>query len=405
MYISIFVSTVWCLLCLTGIAAFGLTTRGYYTFYDLYVADSLMASSIIAHFASAISLLMGSYAFQRFYGLQYLSPISVLKNEISLLDRGAVANLTYMMTFICTLSTILTYGFDDIFYRTYYLADSSTLAILSQLSAVVGVLLASFLVTVKQTKSKIAAYFCFLVIFLIVFAKGSRFAVLAILLFQFIPLILNGKDFGFMGFVKIILTILFAYYVMHATLYFRAESEYGLLPYFGSLVDVFLSLSENDFQSFWDILLNISFSLPVTEITIQYGLHDIGELAISLSPLPGEVAGWYEIADARRVSEYIPFSALGELYGYSPLACIIYMFVAGAIFEYAAHEFAYGAGRGKLVLMLLLFSIGVLFCLNAVQYNLRSTTRLLYYLLVIVFSWKIVTNVHLAITKKLVSRR
>ena len=381
MFTSKLLASIWVLFATIGYVVYSIFDRGDGTFYDLHAEDINFTSSILAHILAAFSLYLGAFLFARVFRRSTRTPLQLLRHDNTNISDEFLQITTVLTTLVCTVSNLFAYGWDGLIYRTYYIPDANIFIIIAQLFGVLTTLLAAILACRSSRKSKSVALVCFLVALTLIFAKGSRYAVIAFIIFQLLPSIV-GAERSHSGLVmlKILITVFLSFFLLHASLFFRSDSQYGLAPYITKLPEAYYAISDMDYKSLWDSFLNITFSVPVTEVTIQNGVHDIASLLISLSPLSGDSVGWYEIAQSRRISEEIPFSALGELYGYSPLILVFYFLFVGAVFSIVEYELENSHPKIRGFLVLFSFGFCLLFGLFVLQYNLRSSTRMIYYL-------------------------
>lgn len=386
MHISLACGFLWISFCLVGYIVYGVFDRGDGTFYDISPSDVTYTASTLAHFISAIFLVFGAYLTNRSFAFyKKLNPIQVLRENIDSSDDSLLRVMTVFAAAASVLSSLSAYGLDDLLYRSYYLPEVGVATTIAQLTGILSTLLASILACRSNRSAKLLAAVCYICGFLMVFSKGSRYAVISILIYQFLPLFMQrGRSLIYVV-INVIVTVSLAYILMHSSLYFRTDFQYGLLPYVNNLGDAISSMSDDNFQSVWDNFLNVTFSLPVTQVTIEAGGHNFSSMLIALNPMPGELAGWYQIADEKRVSDFIPFSAIGELYGFSPFLLMLYMLCVGVVFSIVENELNCSHDRLKLFLTLFVFAFVLLFSLLVLQYNLRNSTRMIYYLSAVLF--------------------
>jgi hypothetical protein len=136
---------------------------------------------------------------------------------------------------------------------------------------------------------------------------------------------------------------------------------------------------------------NVLFSVPLTggvaSTGQNYGFH---ALTVSINPLPGGLIGWPALAIKLRVNAYTPYNALGELQIQGVATLMLYFLIVGVIISRlqqiatrlpAIRRLTFQVASGGLIL---LYSISLL------QYNLRSATREIWYLLFVMIllrSW------------------
>lgn len=378
------VSMFWIFTAVIGFFVYGYSGRSDYTFYNIYPSDLYCLSSVAAHFLSAFGLYFGYTFCVRLNSFSVKSLGSVLYEFSVISGNKYVVYINFSVAIVSIFSHIFTYGFGDLLSRDYYMPEAGGVApVIAQLSAIVGLILASLTIGSNDFKIKLVGLFLSVLFVLLMFSKGSRFSVAGFVLALIIPIMSSSKgEFKYYKLIMLIILIVSVVPLLHVVLYFRSDSVYGLFIYLQKFGDALNSLPDGDFQSVWDIVFNLTFSVPVTEIT-TYGDNSINNILIALNPAPGGLAGWYEIADLRRVSVDVPYSAMGELYGYSPLVCFLYMLIAGYFITYIQFYSENFSTLARFVGLISAVSLGLLFAILAPQYPLRNITRLVYYMLLI----------------------
>jgi hypothetical protein len=154
----------------------------------------------------------------------------------------------------------------------------------------------------------------------------------------------------------------------------RSLGSHGIKPYLQALPQV---ISEHHQWAATAQNLLISFALiGETAFSRPFPARD---LFVSLSPLPGQVAGWYEVAPYHRLNLYTPTAGLGELGNAGWVATIIVSFLIGFALAWIEIRSKTLLATGKQLIGLALITFSALFFLFFVQYNLRSAIRFLYY--------------------------
>jgi len=104
-------------------------------------------------------------------------------------------------------------------------------------------------------------------------------------------------------------------------------------------------------------------------------------LLTSISPLPGFLTDWPRVQEYLRLNAFVPYTALGELLNYGVNVGLAYFFVVGIYVSYIDLNIREALVRGRLFYVVVMLGLLLLFILVLWQYNLRSATRLLYYVL------------------------
>ena len=158
-------------------------------------------------------------------------------------------------------------------------------------------------------------------------------------------------------------------------LYMRGLSAHGLLPYAAALPKFDLGAVD------WVATLNnVLVSFPITGFSAFATSHlPLSYLAIGVNPLPGDVAGWYQIARNVELNAWTPFSMVGESanYGMLPFVCI--WAAVGLLLGVLEIQVAKFAREGAALFSIAIVGLSGLFALQALQYGLRASTRMLEY--------------------------
>jgi hypothetical protein len=171
-----------------------------------------------------------------------------------------------------------------------------------------------------------------------------------------------------------------SFVLLQLPLALRAEvPSAGLAPYVSALVqDPGLLLG----SSVGGTVGNVLYSVPLTGfVATDVPSLPAGALATSLSPLPGGMTAWPALAPLLRVSPYTPFSSLGELALQGALVLVLYFSVVGYLTTRLQSLGATLHGFRAIAMQLALGGLIAAFSLSALQYNLRSTTRYVWYAL------------------------
>jgi hypothetical protein len=129
---------------------------------------------------------------------------------------------------------------------------------------------------------------------------------------------------------------------------------------------------------------NVLFSVPLTGyLAADLSSLPASALSTSLSPLPSGFTDWENIAPLLRLNIYTPYSALGELAVHGALVLSLYFAVVGYLASRLQILSARLPGFRPLVLQLVLGTLFLFFSFTALEYNLRSSTRLIWYAVLI----------------------
>lgn len=168
--------------------------------------------------------------------------------------------------------------------------------------------------------------------------------------------------------------------LLQLPLVLRSQESHGLIPYAKVLVGQGSGASRSPASA----LGNVTITFPITQ---QIAFHapplPIKDFWQSVNPLPGSLIGWYDTEPNHRLNATTPYSATGELANYGSGLFISYFLVAGGVLGYADRRIRALMADGRHLWALALLATGLLFTVVSLQYNTRTGTRLLYYLLAV----------------------
>ncbi|MFJ4288146.1 hypothetical protein ACIPY0_21100 [Paenarthrobacter nicotinovorans] len=331
---------------------------------------------------AAISLLVGSYvtasALPRISVPTLARTISISKNLRGWMLAGSAAPLLYL----------LIAGGTELWYRPYYIAvavqDGGLAGIAAQLAIAAPIALGYLLFASGRGSSFMSAILLlgYIVLF---FGGGSRkLAMLPILIMVGVFVAKRSKGAA----VALLVAAIFSLYLIRLPLYLRALPEHGVVPYLNHLPG-FL-----DYGVGWDsIALNVLVSFGIIGATaFQQPAIDPSVFWISVNPAPGATAGWYDQAESLRINVYTPYAGVGELGNYGMGYVIAYFLVAGCLLALLDRTVMRLMVRGHGVMSLALVAMAGLFLLYSVQYNLRSSSRMLIYGVILAVAISIVSG-------------
>ncbi|UKA62100.1 hypothetical protein [Arthrobacter sp. FW306-04-A] len=285
--------------------------------------------------------------------------------------------VTVLLSAVPLLVIVADIGIPDILLRDSYLFASQgsfTGSIGTSLAAGMIVVLGYFFGSTSGPKRALV-----LVLFLgyatVLFSMGSRRLALIPILFAVGSFVArNSRITRFGVVVGAGLTAL----LLPLSLTFRASLTHGVIPYFESAAT--FRFADADW---WASINNVLVSFPIIGAT-AYGNLTIyaSDLWISLNPISGDSAGWYEIAPRLRLNAYTPTAGIGELANVGWVPVVLFAIALGALLswvEIAVRRHLLGGSR---IFAALLIGLTGFFALQMVQYNLRSAVRMLVYLVV-----------------------
>lgn len=382
------IAIFWLLLLIIGWPLYAWTRVDANTFYDLggwsrdYIHGGLaiLLASIFLYFGGVIARkTSGSGTFSLKRDIKPLQ--AVLAETAAGLPLWSIL-LLYILGFYFAIQQYTFYG---IFIRDYYLAEVGVEGVFLQMVIVLGVATSLLLIYDKRYA---AGLIFSLLFFLLAVTKGTRLAAVPVLMVPsvyYISLLKTTRDSVVSKSIYLLSTLVvlvLSALLLQVLIGMRDFNSYGIIPFFGYIFSVMIGDIFIGEWSVYEVLLNLSFGLTVTDITISDFTHSWYDIIVALNPLPGASAGWDDLLEVRRINIYVPFSSFGELYGFSPVLLCCYMLVAGYFIGY--NEIRISQKKRFIIFRFAIFLLlCMLFALLSPQYNLRSVTRLLWYMLVL----------------------
>ena len=219
---------------------------------------------------------------------------------------------------------------------------------------------------------------------LFLFAKGSRAIALVPLITYVVYLLVREirprtrrREVALAG-----ASILFSLLCLNVVLGVR-QGPAGLIPFGSRLVaDPEVLLPDQPLAAVGNIL----FSVPLTgEIADNAAVVPRSYFATAVSPLPGSLTDWTVIQPQLSLNPVTPFNTLGELALYGWPFLIVYFLIAGFVFTRLEITARQATAWHTEVTSVVLAGLIALFAVSILQYNLRSTTRVLWYAAAVVF--------------------
>jgi hypothetical protein len=112
----------------------------------------------------------------------------------------------------------------------------------------------------------------------------------------------------------------------------------------------------------------------------------------SVSPLPGGLAGWHDVRGTLLLDENAPFNSLGELGAHGWLAVFGVALISGFILAKAAMTASRQTGPLGFGLTVAVYGFALIFSVLILQYNLRTSTRLIYYAIALATAVKVAST-------------
>lgn len=374
------------------IIAVVLSTLYYYFYEDKislfsldFINNELFVETLKYHILSLIAFSLGVIIYYDLVNKkvkllfnQSFSRVLYFRYKLPDKTKWVIVGLLFL---IMTLYA-LTYG-GKIFYREEYLISNyrALQTLIKLLSFITAVMLG-----VIYTENKKLSVLAFLALLIFTVGTGSRISFLYLIVYVILVFQAKGNTFKnkLTLFINLIVSFLFLSYIM--TL--RGNDSHGIYPY---LLSVFEDKSKLFDSVVFNIYYSFIFGIFVSAKTMITNIPDWNNVIISLNPITGDLAGWYDISNKMRIYPIVPFSSNGEIFTMGKLFTFVFYLFLGIIttyFDYKTRSFFSIGKRVKGFIIVILF---ILYIVYSFEYNLRSSFRYIYYIffMILIFSLRI----------------
>jgi hypothetical protein len=294
-----------------------------------------------------------------------------------LFDLGDVARYAgwFLLFGTVELAALVGYlGFGNLLQRADRLVGrSSSIEAVISMAAVAAVVVVAIALFTRRGPARAYAFLLILGFVAYFVAMGTRrLALLPLLLLLAYVVAKRGR----IGVTAVFVATAAALIALALPLHFRGQPTHGLLPYVASLSsfaltpDV-LAASLNNFLAGFKITALTAFTQPQLPIEIFW---------ISVNPISGDNAGWYQVAPTLRLNRYTPYSAIGELINYGGFVFVAAFAALGVILGIIqrVNDRLLSDTLGRFVAIVAL-GLVFIFVIQSAQYNLRSDLRYIYF--------------------------
>lgn len=345
------------------------------------VSNNSFNSAIEFYLLSYCSFMIGAILFQ-FYGRD--NKKNLLKQKLQLTWQIPIALSSSLVKFsnfffpLTYLLIFLVFG-KQLFIRSEYL--SSDIPRYAMLLVQLAVFLGSILSALIFQENKQKSIFYFSILTLLFFSTGSRVGVLLLIIFIAIKFVLKPnhykKDWVALG-LQIILVLLYLAFVMQL----RGLDSHGIIPYAKQIFNIDAKIFREFFFNIYYIFI---YGVFVTIETMLTAAKDWSVILTNINPLPGSMAGWYEVSKSRRINDYAPFSTHGEIFAMGKTLTFLFYSITGFIISYLDFRIRGWISQKKYFLGLIINLLIILYIFYSFEYNMRSSVRYIYYALFFVF--------------------
>ncbi len=380
--------------------------RGYIgSFYNIGTPRPQLVQALAGFIAAIGAFLIGAMIYllpsTQFHRLGVAAPSMAPHKEIKHFGiRAQIASIFVLS--IPLILTVIGKGPMNVLKSTEYLTDEQHALLIVGMSLSMPAMLALGFITParKAFAWKSVCILVLLIYHLLFLALSTRRFILAFL-FYVLGLALAGAR------RRVILLLLALWIVtlpltLQLPLGLRGLPQQGVLVLGENLAVVFSEGMEALYKSGFELIFqNLTMGVELAGFVMDTPPLPIEMLIASVNPLPSFVPvsgilSWESIQDQLRVSQYMPYSALGELLNYGWQWTFVYYVIIGMVaawidvnirrFQNQRSRWGFLLGSG----LLFLFSI------SSTQYNLRSATRFVYYAIVVALVWRFFSRIRLS---------
>jgi hypothetical protein len=371
------------------------------SFYDLHVTDQQLSESFAIFIYALSFFLFGACYYIRVSKRYKIIARNYRKNKYTFKHEynsnynkiNKAKDIIWIIIYILPIILIaIGAGIDNILLRTEYLIGEyhSLQVVGSILTLPIMVSMGYSLIKTNNLLFKliILSYF---ILYALIFLSMSTRQFVILFLFVFLGMVIAGiKRKTFILFLLI--WLLFLPLLLRIPLELREMPKQGLIPLYDNIQNIYSNNLGNYYSSsVYMGLCNLTFGVPLVAYIKDLAPIPNNYLYISINPMPSflpmpGLLAWSEISDQMRVSVYIPYNALGELINHGYLWLIMYYLLAGFSAAFIDVGARFYEGTRSQYGYLIAAGVFYLFAITSTQYNLRSSTRLIYYAILIAYS-------------------
>ncbi|ARU26808.1 hypothetical protein [Cellvibrio sp. PSBB006] len=333
----------------------------------MYIKESVRIFSYAA-LVYSVGLFLGGGLFAR--SNRYVSSFKV--PQLDVLSRHVGSTGMFLFSLLSPVILIMSFGLGAIFYRNEY-APADVIAV-GMVIARISLPICSFSIALIANPFLRSA--SFIINYAVLLGITSR-AILFVIFFHGLAIFLKR---GKIGYGYILIAFVFAIFSSAVVLQFRMYPELGLVPMLSYI---------------WDGEFDVSFLLSGINYVLTYSSSYLGFMLqevhydsrlfwIAVNPLPSSMIDIAAVIEFSRVRANIPYSAIGEGYLMSGMGFYIFFLILGFYFAFVEQL----SKPLPLIFRLAIVLFMVMVAFMSAQYNLRGSSRLLYYVTIIfIIGW------------------
>ncbi len=343
-----------------------------------YISDIEFFSIFNLFLISIISFIIGVYLY---FLLSKKKSLFLSKIQLTKQKKFSI-KLLYLITsinmFVILILSFFIYEFNiNLFLvRDFYFLEGHRMA---KILIFFFMFIQIFLLAKIYTKNKIYSLILFAISILPYIATGSRKIALFIVVY-FLTVKLFNPNFIKSKF-KLLISAVFLLYIVLNIFNLRGNEIHGFIPYIQYMfipnVDDLMMLQSNFLFLIYYLFV---FGFYMVPQVMDMNIVNYSTTLTSINPLPGNVAGWYEISEQMRINIYAPFTLFGEVFSMGLSFIIFFFILIGVFFSYLDLTIRKLAIRDKKISIIIIYFFTIIFIIYAFQYNLRSSMRFIWYI-------------------------
>jgi len=372
--------------CATAISYFLLNLFSFNTYLEINflttASDDALYTWFVLVLIFALGLIFGEFSLG-FFKSKNNDSISLRMNlnfgRFS--DYGTLIFLFYL--FVVVLDLVWHGGL--LWYRGYYhlIPDSGNFEGLFQSLIELTVAFVPLLLLVfskGDRRLKWRADLALFVSFFLLFGIGTKLCFAAVLFYYFTKFSLYKKLNVIDG-----LFLIFIFLPVVGVLFY--QRDYQLFGIYSAVALLSSSTGLSYFDFFEKALSIVASSVYITAETYVAAVGTADLIWVELNPLPGVLAGWYDVFEFVRIGLNVPFGGIGTLGAYSFFVLFVYAFVSSVVivqFSKFLEQWSVPLSEAFVLFF------GLFYFVSLTQYNLRSSARFIYYLAFVIVVWYLI---------------
>ncbi len=369
----------------------------YYAIFHLERKDNINA---LSYYLAAICIIYVIYSLAHIFRPIKNIPVQSGAHNIAHgvgFAKKLDGRVYLVMAWLLFLIYVSGRGFGNVIYGAPYLAFYNKLL---TIIGTVGLLPAAFIlgrirVSGRDRILRALSMFSILLIGMTIVSLATRLIIVVVTAY------LIGYIYGKRSISKSKIALMFWFLLLPIMFYLPLFLRGGRLGLINLPSNILFLVSSKGIISLYfngieQVVMSTTFGLPLSYMVAHSQKIPSEYFATEISPLPSFMAipgmpGWYDIAPMLRINTYTPYNAIGELINYG-LAYFFFYYICIGIVVFYFDRFVFRLRRNDagIFLRMLVYCCVILVFLSlalSTQYNLRASTRFIYYALFFVVAY------------------